>query len=179
MPIMNWMIGNVAIAAALAAVAGYNVPPVDTPAITSASIVADMAAPVVLGSRHDVMMNGPALSPAGCNIVYVTDAHPSESVPGAMKVNVKTECKSKVSELDLAVTLLVDGKPVHKTMTKATNKAFLFNQDTWIMCKNFKDEHTFQGAAMGTSFEDEDGDGGMKPYTQMKTGRAVTLKCGI
>jgi hypothetical protein len=35
-------------------------------------------------------------SPANCQIMYVTNAHPAESVPGAIKVNVKTECSRVV-----------------------------------------------------------------------------------
>jgi len=113
-----------------------------------------------------------ALSPAGCSIEYVTDPHPAESVPGAIKVNAKAQCRAAVPEQDLSVTLLADGKPLVKTVTKATDKAFLFNQSTYITCKNFTDKHTFQGAAMGTSFENS------QPYIQFMSGRSVELACG-
>jgi len=77
-----------------------------------------------------------------------------------------------VPEQDLSVTLLADGKPLVKTVTKATDKTFLFNQSTYITCKNFTDKHTFQGAAMGTSFENS------QPYIQFMSGRSVELACG-
>ena len=65
------------------------------------------------------------------------------------------------------MTLLADGKPLVKTVTKATDKAFLFNQSTYITCKNFTDKHTFQGAAMGTSFENS------QPYIQRLSSSGV------
>ncbi len=113
------------------------------------------------------------VSPAGCVIQYVADPHPSKSVPGAVKVNAKAQCNRVVDENDLSVTLFGDNmKVLRETAVKSTGKAFVLNESTYISCTNFTDEHTFQGAAMGTSFE------GGKPFVQFKFGRKVSLKCG-
>jgi hypothetical protein len=114
-------------------------------------------------------------SPAGCRIVYVDNPHFSVSVPGAVKVNAKAECNVAVPEQDLSVTLLVDGEPLVETVTKAENKRFLFNQETFVRCKNSTERHTFQGAALGTSFEGPSS----RPYVQPRLGQAVELTCGI
>lgn len=163
----------VAALATLGAVPGSFDSPVDRPAMTRAAKVAAMEAPMTFESRPDVMMNGEALSPAGCRIVTIANPHYASSVPGAVKVNAKSECNTRVPELDLSVTLLMDGRPVAKTISKAVNKSFIMNQSTYIMCKGKEKEHTFQGTALGTSFEGEEG----KPYLQAKTGPVVTLKC--
>jgi hypothetical protein len=113
-----------------------------------------------------------AVSPAGCVIEYVTDPHPSPHIRGAVKVDAKVRCGRPVPEQDLALTLLADGKPVFKTVAKATNKAELFNQSTYIRCQNSTDRHTFQGTATGTSVE------GDKPYVRSKTSQSVVLPCG-
>ena len=112
-------------------------------------------------------------SPSGCTIVYITNPHFAKSVPGAVKVNVRAECDVPVPEHDLSVTLLADGRPIVKTVASAKNKAFLMNQGTFIQCKNFTDEHTFQGTALGTSWEDN------KPYTQIDVGPEIPLRCGF
>jgi hypothetical protein len=113
-----------------------------------------------------------AVSPASCVIEYVTDPHPSPHIRGAVKVDAKVRCGRPVPEQDLALTLLADGKPVFKTVAKATNKAELFNQSTYIRCQNSTDRHTFQGTATGTSVE------GDKPYVRSKTSQSVVLPCG-
>jgi hypothetical protein len=113
-----------------------------------------------------------AVSPAGCVIEYVTDPHPSPSIRGAVKVDAKVQCGRPVPAQDLSLTLLADGKPVFKTVAKATNKADLFNQSTYIRCKNSTERHTFQGTATGTSVE------GDKPYVRSKVSRSVVLPCG-
>ena len=56
-------------------------------------------------------------------------------------------------------------KNLAETKVKATNKRFVMNQSTYSKCRNTTDVHTFQGAAMGTSFENG------KPYVQFKFGR--------
>ena len=114
----------------------------------------------------------PAVSPAGCVIEYVTDPHPSPSIRGAVKVDAKVQCGRPVPEQDLSLMLLADGKPVFKTVAMASNKAALFNQSTYIRCKNSSDRHTFQGAATSTSVE------GGKPYVRSKASRSVVLPCG-
>lgn len=112
-------------------------------------------------------------SPGHCKIAFVTWPHPSESVPGAIKVNAKSQCDRPVEELNLSVTLFGDdNRQLRKTVTKATDTAVLMNQETWIMCKNKEDMHTFQGAAMGTSFEDQ------KPYVQFMAGAKKEWPCG-
>jgi len=113
-----------------------------------------------------------AVSPAGCVIEYVTDPHPSPSIRGAVKVDAKVQCGRPVPEQDLSLMLLADGKPVFKTVAMASNKAALFNQSTYIRCKNSSDRHTFQGAATSTSVE------GGKPYVRSKASRSVVLPCG-
>jgi hypothetical protein len=118
--------------------------------------------------------NEQPVSPAGCTIKFVDNPHFAASVPGAVKVNARAECNSPVPEHDLSVTLLdADTQtPLKQTVVKANNRTFVENKSTWIMCKNQTDTHRFQGAAMGTSFEDN------KPYVQYKFGSIVTLKCG-
>jgi len=111
-------------------------------------------------------------SPAKCQIKYVTDPHPSKSVPGAIKVNVRTECDHAVPELTLSVTLLDgSGRPLRKTDEKVINSAYIMNQSTYIMCK----DHTpnqFQGTALGTSYEDGE------LFEQIKFGNKVPQNCG-
>jgi hypothetical protein len=112
-------------------------------------------------------------SPAHCRIEYVTWPHPADSVPGAIKVNAKSQCDRAVEELDLSVTLFGDNMRVlKKTVNKQMNAAYIMNQDTWFMCRNHEDKHTFRGAAMGTSFEDG------KPYVQFMTGAPREWPCG-
>lgn len=113
-----------------------------------------------------------AVSPAGCVIEYVTDPHPAPSVPRAVKVVAKARCGAPVPAQDLSLTLLADGKPVFKTVAKATNKADLFNRSTYIRCKNSTDRHTFQGTATSTSIERD------KPYVRFMASRSVVLPCG-
>lgn len=111
-------------------------------------------------------------SPAKCRITYVTDPHPAKSVPGAIKVNVRTECDHPVTELTLSVTLLdASGKPLRKTVEKAVNTAYMMNQSTYIMCKD-RTPNLFQGVALGTSYEDG------KLFEQIKFGNKVPQNCG-
>lgn len=112
-------------------------------------------------------------SPAGCRIEKIDNPHFADSVPGAVKVNAKSQCNTVVPEQDLSVTLLVDGEARVKTTTNAKNKAYLLNQDTFVRCSNLVDEHQFQGAALGVSYEDGE------PYLHVKTGPVVTLRCGL
>lgn len=152
---------------------------------TTAALLLSLIIPVLLTGTAQAAPTPPALvvaaspavdtvnpSPAGCTITNVDNPHPSDSVPGAVKVNAKTQCNTFVPELDLSVTLFGDGKVLAKTTTKAVNKKYLLNQSTYIRCTNTTDVHRFQGAAMGTSFEDG------KPYVQIKFGPTVPLKCG-
>jgi len=50
--------------------------------------------------------------------------------------------------------------------------AFIENKDTYITCKSKSDVHTFQGAAMGTSWENG------RPYVQFKFGNKIERACG-
>jgi hypothetical protein len=111
-------------------------------------------------------------SPAKCRIKYVTNPHPSESVPGAIKVNVRTECDRPVAELTLSVTLLDgSGKPLRKTEEMVRNQDYIMNQSTYIMCKETK-PNQFQGVALGTSYEDG------KLFEQIEFGNKTDENCG-
>jgi hypothetical protein len=110
------------------------------------------------------------VNPFPCSVDY---PHISVKVPGAVKVNAKSQCNKPVPELDLSVTLFVDGTPVRQTVTKASNKQYLLNEATFLRCTNFAESHIFQGAAMGTSFENQ------QPLVQFKFGAKVSLRCGI
>ncbi len=106
----------------------------------------------------------PDVSPANCKIKFISWPHPSTSVPGAVKVNARSQCDREVSEMTLSVSLMGGSvRTLRETVTKTSGKSFVENEDTWVMCKN-KDMRTFQGAAMGTSWE------GGKPYVQFKFG---------
>jgi len=88
-------------------------------------------------------------------------------------VNAWAECNSPVSEHDLSVTLFGDNmKQLRATVAKETNKPIIENKDTYITCKNRSDVHTFQGAAMGTSWENG------RPYVQFKFGNKIERACG-
>ena len=112
-------------------------------------------------------------SPAGCTIAYITNPHFARSVPGAVKVNVMAECAVPVPEHDLSVTLPADGRPVAKSTASSRNKVFVMNQGTFVRCSNFTDQHSFQGEALGTSWEDN------KPYVQIDVGPTIVLACGL
>jgi hypothetical protein len=116
------------------------------------------------------------VSPSGCNILYVSNPHVSDyfNKKGvkAVKVNVKSQCKSPVPELTLSVTLLDNGKPIAKTVEKVSNKAYILNESTYVLCKNTEDVHVFQGTALGTSYEDG------KLFDQIKVGNSISLPCG-
>ena len=72
-----------------------------------------------------------APSPANCRIVYVAYPHEADSVPGAIKVNAKSQCDRPVEELDLSVTLFGDDmKVLRKTVEKRNNTAYIMNQGT-------------------------------------------------
>jgi hypothetical protein len=77
-----------------------------------------------------------------------------------------------VPELTLSVTLLDNGKPINKTVEKVSNKAYILNESTYVQCENTEDVHVFQGAALGTSYEDG------KLFDQIKTGNSISLPCG-
>lgn len=112
-------------------------------------------------------------SPAHCHIDYVAWPHPSESVPGAIKVNAKSQCDRAVEELDLSVTLFGDNmQTLRKTTEKKNNAAYIMNQGTYVVCTNTKDKHTFRGAALGTSWE------GGKPFVQFLWGAPKEWPCG-
>ena len=132
------------------------------------------AAPLVTAPAAGTQpASDPDISPAGCAISYVANPHDADSVSGALKVNAKSECNKPVQELDLSVTLFGDNmRTLKETKTKEANKKYIFNQGTYIICKNRTDIHTFQGAAMGTSWENG------KPYVQFKFGPRVQARCG-
>lgn len=133
--------------------------------------IADPGPAVVETISFTVPSEAGDLSPAHCKIQFVSWPHPSESVPGAIKVNAKSQCDHAVGELDLSVTLLGDNmQTLKETKTKESGKAYIFNQDTWIMCRG-TDVHTFQGAAMGTSWEDG------KPFVQFLFGGKKASPC--
>ena len=112
-------------------------------------------------------------SPANCLIKYVDNPHFSDSVKGAVKVNARAQCDRPVAENDLSVTLFGDNmREITETVEKSTGKAFVENKGTYVHCKNNTETHTFQGAAMGTSWEDG------KPYVQFLFGNKVQLNCG-
>jgi hypothetical protein len=115
------------------------------------------------------------LSPAGCSIMYVSDAHPSRDpkngVAVAAKVNAKTQCNTPVPWLTLQVTIvdLTTGEKFN-TQETAADKNFVFNQSAFLPCRK-TETHTYQGFAFGSSTE------AGKNYFQYRTGRPQPLAC--
>lgn len=107
----------------------------------------------------------------------ITDAHPSTSVRGAIKVNSYIVCDHAVQALSNRTQLWKTGLLVNHLQsnhppTTNTGRAVLANQDAWRRCTNTKST-TWYGVAYGVSEE-----GGQLYYGSGASPHKRTFNCG-
>jgi hypothetical protein len=163
-------------------------------ASTLAALVAKHNIPMPVAGKQGTLVkvnpNGTldpsATSPAHCHFApstkssakagTISDAHPSTSVPGAIKVNSYIVCDHAVRALSNKTQLWKTGFLFNhlqgQTTTKNTGKAVLPNLGTYRRCTN-KKSTTWYGVAYGISEE-----GGQLYYGYGASPHNATFHCG-
>jgi hypothetical protein len=164
-------------------------------ASTLAALVAKHNIPMPVAGKQGITLvkvnpNGTldpsATSPAHCHFApstkssakagTISDAHPSTSVPGAIKVNSYIVCDHAVRALSNKTQLWKTGFLFNhlqgQTTTKNTGKAVLPNLGTYRRCTN-KKSTTWYGVAYGISEE-----GGQLYYGYGASPHNATFDCG-